>query len=143
MIDGGCRSRYDVLIIDIRGDANNSARSFAHADEIHHWVGPHNVAIKGILPGEHPLRDTLADDHYRLATAPVIIVEIPAFNDGYAERCEKSRRNRAELCQRILFMIAFHVTFAGEFQSGPRPPASLQGTLVPSATPSTPGTSLI
>jgi hypothetical protein len=86
-----------VLIIDISGDPNNSARSFAHAGEIHLRVGPLNVAIEGILAGEHALRDTLPDDHYRLATAPVIIVEVPACNDGHAERREKSRRNRAEL----------------------------------------------
>src|ERR1700684_1826969 len=117
MIDGGRRSRYDVLIIDIGGDPDNAARALAHADEIHHRVGPHNVVIERILPREHPLRDTLADDHYRLATAPVLIVEVAAFNDGHAERREKYRGNRAELWQRILFVTAFPLAFAGEFKS--------------------------
>src|SRR5580658_3199323 len=117
MIDGKCRSRDDVLTIDISGDPNNSARPLAYADEIHHRVSPQNVAIEGILAGEHLPRDTLADDDHRLATAPVIIVEVPALNAGHAERREKPRRNRAELCQRIFLVIAFHVTFAGEFES--------------------------
>ena len=87
--------------------------------------------------------NALADDHYGLATAPVIIVEVPPFNDRDAERGEKSWRNRAELGQGILFVAAFDVTFTGEFKSRPKLPASRQGTLVPSATPSTPGPSLM
>ncbi len=81
-------SRDYVLIIHISNDPDNSARSFAHADEVHHRVGPHNVPIEGILAGKHPLRHSLTDDHYRLAATPVIIVEVPAFDDGHAERAK-------------------------------------------------------
>ena len=114
MIDRERRARDDVLIVYIGGDPDNPARPFAHADEVHDRVGPHDVPIEGILAGEHSLRRTLADDHYRFAATPVIIVEVPAFHDGHAERREKSRRNRAKLRQRVLVVTAFYVTFARE-----------------------------
>src|SRR5215475_12508114 len=112
MIDGECRFRYDVLIIHIRGHSNDSARPFAHADEIHDWICPHDVTVQGILAREHPLRDTLADDHHWLAAALVIIVEVPAFDHGHAESREKSRRNRTELRQRVFFPSTFNMAFA-------------------------------
>jgi hypothetical protein len=77
VIDGESRARNDVLIIHISGDPNNSAQSFAHADEVHHGIGPHHVPIERVLVGEHPLREALADDDYRLAAAAVIIVGSP------------------------------------------------------------------
>src|SRR6476660_766618 len=118
MIDGERHARHDVLIIYISSDPDNTARSFAYADEVHYRIGPHDVAIHGILSGEHPLRHTLADDHYRFATAPVVIVEIPARNNGNTEGCEKSGRNYAELRHRIIFMSAFDVAFAAELHPG-------------------------
>ena len=118
VIDRDCGFGDNVLIIDIRGHPNNSARSLANADEVQHRVAPHNLAIEGILAWEYPLRDTLADDHNWFAAAPVAVIEVTTFQDGYAERREKPRRDRAELCPRILFMTAFHVAFAGKLKSG-------------------------
>src|SRR5262249_4462506 len=108
MIDRWRRFRYDVLIIDIGRDADDSPWALADADEVHDRVGPHDVAIEGILSGKHALRDALTDDDDRLAAAAVIVVEVTAFDDGHTERSEETRRDRVQLCHRIFFVSALH-----------------------------------
>src|SRR5262249_54783935 len=107
MIDGERGSGDDVFVVDISGDANNPARSFAHADEVHDRISPNDVTIEGVLAGEHALCDALADDDDRLAAAAIVINEVAALDDRHAQSSEKSRRDHAELCSGIFVVTAF------------------------------------
>ena len=59
-------------------------------DELYHRVGPRDMAVDGILIGEHPLRNTLADDHDVLSIPAIGLVEITSRNNGDAQRGEIS-----------------------------------------------------
>ena len=53
-------------------------------DEIHHWIGPHDVPVERVLAWEHALRDALADDDDRLAAAAIVVVEVASFDNRNA-----------------------------------------------------------
>src|SRR5256885_6767424 len=117
MIDGECRAGHHVLVIYVSGNADDAARSLADINEVHHRIGPHDVAIDRILPREDALRQALADDHNRLAAAAIVVIEIPSGNNGHAESGKESGRNNAKLCAWVLLSRAICVTFAGEIEA--------------------------
>ena len=121
-------------------DADDPPRSGADVDELHHRIGPHEVAVHRVLIGEHPLREALADDDDLLGVAAVAVVEVAAGDDRHAERGEEARRDGAELRARILFAVGLRVALDRELRRE-EAPASRHGTSVPSATCSTPGSS--
>src|SRR5947199_10183519 len=93
-----------------RGGADAS-RGVASRGESQHGVGPEDVAIDGIVIGEHALCQSLADDDDRLfAFLAVETVEIAPSDDGSAHRGKESGRNDAQLCARIVF--DWHTTMA-------------------------------
>src|SRR6266851_4371192 len=62
-IDGEGGSWNDVFIVNIGGDANDAVRRGAKAgDEFQHRIRPENMAIEGILIGEHASGERFADD---------------------------------------------------------------------------------
>ena len=101
------------------------------------------MPVERILRREHPLGDALADDHDRFGASPVGVVEVAARDDRDPERREESGRDGAEPRPRILFAVRFRVSLAENWKPGPKVPASRQGTIVPTATRSTPGSCAI
>ena len=71
----------------------------------------------------------------------VLVGEVAAGDDRDAEHGEEARRDHAHPRARILFAVRRRVALDGERKPGPRLPASRQGTKLPTATPSTPGSS--
>ena len=63
-------------------------------------------------------RDALADDDDFFGVFAIEVVEIAAFDDGDAERGEKSGRDGAELRAGIFFAIGAHVALCGELEAG-------------------------
>src|SRR5580704_958122 len=118
MIDRERRSRLNMLVVHIGGNTHDAARCGADVDELHYRVGPHDVAIDGILTGEHALRRALADDDHRLAAAPVVVVEITAGDEWHPQRREESRRHHPKSRQRVFFVIAFYVALPAELEAG-------------------------
>ena len=86
-------------------------------DELHHRVGPHDVAVDGVLIGKHAARQALADDHHLFPALAVAFVEIAARDEGHAQRREESRRDGAEASARILLARPFHMAIGGEFEA--------------------------
>src|SRR6266478_5343625 len=63
-IHGDHRTRNDMEIVNIGGYADDAVRRGVNSrGELQHRIGPVDVPIEGILIGEHPLRESLADDH--------------------------------------------------------------------------------
>ena len=91
----------------------------ADVDELHHRIGPHQLAVDRVLIREHPLRQALADDDDRLGVAAVAVGEVAAGDDRHAERGEESRRHRAEPRARILFAVRLGVALDGELEARP------------------------
>ena len=139
MIDGEGRAGHDVLVVDIRGDADDAARLGADVDELHDRVGPHEVAVDGVLIGEHAPRQALADDDDLLAAVAVGVVEVAAGDDRDAERGEEAGRDGAESGARILFSPGPGRGRRRRIETRAEVPASRQGTMVPTARRSTPG----
>src|SRR5208282_6628749 len=86
-------------------------------DELQHRISPVHMAINGILIGEHALCERLTDDSDRLVAVAVEIVEIPAGEDGNAQRGKESGRDHAKLRARILFAGGMNVTIGGELEA--------------------------
>jgi hypothetical protein len=84
------RLRHEVLIVNIRRDADDAARFPADTDELRHGVGPHHFAIDCIEAGEHPLRNALTDDHDFLSIGAVAVVELAPRDHRHAERFEEA-----------------------------------------------------
>src|SRR5271165_1487679 len=80
MIDREHRPRLDMLVVHIGDNPNDAAWSGADVDELHYWVGPHDVTVDGILTGEHALRRALTDDHDRFTPALVVLIEVATFD---------------------------------------------------------------
>ncbi len=59
VIHGHHRSRHDVLIVDVRHDADDAARLGADADELHDRIGPEQRAVEHVAAGEQARRDAL------------------------------------------------------------------------------------
>ena len=140
VIDVHRRPRHDVLVVDVGDDADDPPAVGADVDELHHRVGPHQVAVDGVLVREQLLRQALADDDDPLAVAPIAVVEVAAGEHRHAERGEEARRHRAEL-RRADRPRRPRATWPSpvNWKPGPKLPASRHGTCVPTATRSTPG----
>ena len=117
-IDGKDGFRNDVFVVNIGSDADDAMRRAANRGESQHGVGPEDVAIDGIVIGEHALCQSLADDDDRLfAFLAVETVEIAPSDDGNAQRGKESGRNDAQLCARILFAWRMNMAVGGELQA--------------------------
>ena len=66
VVYGQGRARHHVFVVHVGCDADDAPGCRADVDELHHRIGPHNVAVNRILIGKHPLRQTLAHDDDRL-----------------------------------------------------------------------------
>src|SRR5713226_3958293 len=81
-IDGEDGPRNDVFVVNIGSDANDAVRRGANpGDEFQHGIRPVNMAIYGVLIGEHALSECLADHNDRffvLADLAVELVEVAA-----------------------------------------------------------------
>src|SRR5438105_2717287 len=71
----------DMLIVDIRSDADNSPRRRRDIDELHDGIGPHDVAINRVLIWECALRECLADDDDAVRFLAIQIVEVASSDD--------------------------------------------------------------
>ena len=120
VIDGHRRPRHDVLVVHVGRDADDAPRRRADVDELHHRIGPHQLAVDGVLVREHPLRQALADDDDLLAVAAVGVVEVAAGDDRHAQRREESGRHGAEPRARIFFAVRLGVALAGELDAADR-----------------------
>ena len=100
VVDGHRRLGHDVLVVEVGGHADDAPSVLAHADEVGDRVGPHQHAVHRVLPGEHPPRQTLADDHDLFGVLPVALVEVAAGHDRHAERGEEARTRRERNCAR-------------------------------------------
>ena len=92
----------------------------ADVDELHHRIGPHQVAVHRVLAREHPLRQALADDHDLLGVAAVGVGEVAAGDDRHAERREEAGRHRAEPRARILLAVRLGVALGRELEARDR-----------------------
>src|SRR6202023_2359417 len=92
VIDGHGWARHYIFIINIGCHPDDAARPGTDVDKFYDRIGPHYVAVHGLLVGEHVLGQALADDDHEFAAAAISIVEIASGDDGDAERAEKSRR---------------------------------------------------
>src|SRR5437660_12036651 len=78
----------DMLIVDIRGDADNSPRRRRDIDELHDRIGPHDMAIDRVLIWECALRECLADDDDAVRLLTIQSVEVAAITDRKPQGCE-------------------------------------------------------
>src|SRR6266850_1477052 len=72
-------------------------------NEFDHGIRPEDVAIDGILIGEHSLSESLTDHNDRFFALAVELIEIAAGDDGNTERGKKAGRDGAQLGARIFF----------------------------------------
>src|SRR5580692_855505 len=112
VVDRKCRRRDDVRVVKVGDHSDDTAGSGLHADKLDDRIGPPEMAVKGISPGEHELRDALTDDHHWLLVLAVKVVEIASCKNGYVERREKSRGDGTDLGAGIFFAGAFHMVIA-------------------------------
>ena len=91
MIHGHGRAGDHVFVIHIGRDADDPAGCAVDVDEFDYRIGPHNMAVHGILTGEHALSDALAHDDDLVTAAAIRIVEIAAGDDWNAEGGKESR----------------------------------------------------
>src|SRR6516225_5263697 len=103
-VDGGSGFGDKVFVINIGDNADDAVRR--HVDkprgsELQHGIGPINVAINGILIGEHALRERFADDRNGVIRSPIIIVEVTTGKNRNTERGKKSGREGARVRARI------------------------------------------
>ena len=63
-IDGEDRTGNDVFVVNIGSDANDAVRRGANpGNEFDHGIGPIDMAIDGILIGEHAFCESLTNDN--------------------------------------------------------------------------------
>src|SRR5262245_45386350 len=112
-IERHSRPRDDILVVDVRRHAHDPFRLTADAAELQDEpIGHNQPAVDGgINAREHPLRHTLAHDRDPIAAAPVVLIEIAAGNNRYAERCEESRRHGAATGARVFLTVRPGVPF--------------------------------
>ena len=91
VIDAQCRPRHDILVVHVRGNADNTLRRLAHADELHDRIGPEQRSVHRVLRRKHAFRDALADDHDRFGGSTIPVVEVASSNDRDAESGEEAR----------------------------------------------------
>src|SRR5258707_188017 len=117
-IDGEDGPRNNVFVVNISGDADDAVRCGANSgNEFHHRIRPEDVAVDGILIGEHSLSESLTDHNDRLFALAVELIEIAAGDDGNTERGKKAGRDGAQLGARILFAGPAKVAVGGELEA--------------------------
>src|SRR5437588_8882762 len=77
---------HEVFIVDVRRNANDSPRRWRNADELHHGIGPHDVAVDRVLIWEYALRQRLANDDHAIGFLAIRIVKIASRNEGNTQR---------------------------------------------------------
>src|SRR5213594_4246805 len=119
VVDGEDGSRNDVFVVNIGSDADDAVRRDANpGNELHHRIRPIDVAVDGVLIGEHALRESLANDNYGLLTLTIESIEITAGDDGNSECGKESRRDGAQLRARILFAGGMNMAVRRELETG-------------------------
>ena len=103
LIDGERRARHHIFVVNVGHDPHDAAGRAAKVDEFDHGIGPHHVAIHGVLIGEHALGDTLAYDDDGLARAAIAIVEIASGDQRDAEGGKKTGRDHTDPRTWIIF----------------------------------------
>jgi hypothetical protein len=118
MVHAKRRTWHHVFIIHIGHDANDALGRGIDWDELHHWIGPHQVMVHRILIRKHTLGHALAHDNDRFASVPIPGVEIAASDDRHAERREESGRHRPVPSEGILFARRLDMAVRGKFEPG-------------------------
>src|SRR6266446_6444277 len=118
-IDSDDGPRNEVFVVDIGSDADDAMwRAVNPGGESQHGIGPIDVAIDGILIGEHAPGQSLTDDRDGLFPfLAVETVEIAAGDDGNTKRGKESGRNDAHLRARVLFASGMNMTVGGELEA--------------------------
>ena len=77
MVHGYGRRWNYMLVVDIRRHPDDTARLGADIDKFDHRIGPHNVAVHGVLGArKHAPCQALAHHHHRFFALCIGIVEI-------------------------------------------------------------------
>ena len=114
LIDRHGRGGDDVFVIDVRHDGDDAPGLLADADELHHRVGPAEIAIERLLPGKEFLGHALADDHDAFGAFAVGVSKIAALDNGHAEGFEESGRYGTEACAQITLTVLSGCTIHGK-----------------------------
>src|SRR5262249_34970515 len=110
---------HDARVVDIGRDTHDAARSRADVGGLDQRIGPHDVPVDGVLPGEQLLRDALADDDYGFGFLPIGLREITPLEKRNPQRGEVARGNKAEPGTQIVLAALRFSTFDRELQSEP------------------------
>src|SRR5579864_5297329 len=117
-VDRDCGLWNHMFVVDVGGDTDNAVRRGRDSgDELQHGVRPINMAIDGIVVGEHAVRESLTDDHHRIIRLAVEIIEITSSDNRSTERGKESRRDDAQLRSGI-FARSMNVTISGKLETG-------------------------
>ena len=106
-----------MFVIQVGSNAYDTARSGTDTAELNHRIGPEEMAVNGVLVGEHLLGHDLADDDHHLTVLAVAVVEIASGDKRYTEGREETRRDRTELSARVLFARLSNVAVGRELKS--------------------------
>ena len=112
------RSRHHVLIVHVRRDADDAPAGGGDADELHHRIGPHEIAVHGVTRPEHPSRDALADDYDRRFVSAVRVREVATGDNRDAEGGKEPGRHGAEARTRVLLTVRLRVPLDPELEAG-------------------------
>src|SRR5690348_5684659 len=119
MVNAERRTRHDVLVIHIGRDAYDAPGGRADVDELHHRIGPHDVAVQRVLTGKHPLGQALAHDDDWVATSAIGIVEVPPGDNRDAERREEPGRDSSKAGALVFFTRCANAALRGKLEARP------------------------